>query len=158
MKAWMIAAMMLTASAPPVANAAHKPSNAVVVKFVGGVDHRNAMAFLKSLHDQAGKIVGLNIHVEPGDAKRFPGDDYVAREEEDQFVVSKAPSAFGEAMEMVAPDEDVGWRQGEYVLGGFYRVKSGGIRQGVTAMELEKVSGSDALPGPKSKVVERPIE
>lgn len=122
-----------------------------VTVFQGAVNGRSAQKFFARVADQADKIVGLKVMLDP-DGK------LVAEESGDGLVLylsgSVASRADTDNFQLMlkggfARDRSF-WR-----VDGFYTVKYGGMGQGIMAYALEPVKESDVLlSGAKLKTVE----
>lgn len=154
--AWIAGLPIDAGAAPNAANHA-AAREAVIPKFVGRVTPDNATRFLEGVVGRTDKIVGLQVHIQPGGDKTFAEDRYLAEANDVLFSMSKSDSLDGEGLEMVAPAAEAVWLHGDYALDGFYLVKSGGVHQGITSIGLERVDEAAVLLSTKFRVVVRVV-
>ncbi len=129
-------ALAAPACAPTPADAAARASR-TLLRMTGTVTPDNAAAFTAFVAKHQDKVIGLQVRVTPGTPSDFKARHYMAEITDRLFVVFKRGDNEG-GIEIVAPKAEAVWLHGDYVLDGFYVVKSGGMHQGTLSYGLQK--------------------
>lgn len=141
--------------APLTVEAAGRP-RLTLLRMTGTVTADNAASFTEFVAKHQDKVIGLQVHVTPGTQADFTAKHYMAQTDDRLFVIFKRGDNNG-GIEVVAPKGEAGWLHGDYVLDGFYVVKSGGMHQGTLSYGLEKTDEGAIRANPDVIVKDVPV-
>lgn len=150
-----LACIAVSAVGSPAAEAADC-ARLTLLRMTGTVTADNAAAFTEFVAKHQDKVIGLQVRIAPGTPTDFTAKHYLAEVDERLFVVFKRGADEG-GIEVVAPKDEAGWLHGEYVLDGFYVVKSGGMHQGTLSYGLEKTDEGIIRTNPNVTVKDVPV-
>lgn len=150
-----LSSLPIPAFAPQPAEAAGR-ATLTLLRITGTVTADNATRFTEFVAEHQDKVIGLQVRVTPGTPTDFAAKHYLAESDDRLFVVFKRGDDEG-GIEVVAPKGEAVWLHGEYVLDGFYVVKSGGMHQGTLSYGLEKTDEGVIRANPNVVVKDVPV-
>jgi hypothetical protein len=140
------------------ASSVRPPVSRIVQRITGTVTPANAARFAELVGAQEDQIIGLKLDVQPGTDADFKASRYMAEPGDELFVISIGDGqAEGDGTEVVMPRAEAGYLHGAYVINGFYRVKAGGMHQGIISYGLEKIDPGPVLLNPSVVVQDKSL-
>ncbi len=147
----LVALLVCVAQAHAASGPIHSPRQPghTIPKYVGQITPRNVGILLNDVAARRDRIIGLQVQIAPNGAGDPKG--YVVDRDDRLFVISAdvKTALADDGLEVVAPKDEASFLHGQWILDGFYVVKSGGIHQGVASFGLEKVDEGAVLLSPK---------
>lgn len=127
---------------------ARAQSQVYIPVLTGDLTFDNSRQFNLAIANRVDTIVGVKVSVDPTD-DRTPAGYLVDQIGDEGGVYISRTDAEGGGIQINAPSAY--WRQGSYIIDGFFVVKYGGMGQGIMGYQLKPVDDAAVLLSPAQR-------